>query len=140
MRIALSCVTVLLAVCPLAAAGDNAVVIGTWEGESKCTVPNSPCHDEHVVYRISTDKKDPARLIADADKIVNGTPEFMGTLECQYHADQPRLSCTGSTARKDDWEFQVSGDTMTGTLTLEEQEQKILYRRVNLHRTGAKGK
>jgi hypothetical protein len=34
-----------------------ATVVGSWEGESKCTVTNSPCHDEHVVYRIGAEKQ-----------------------------------------------------------------------------------
>ena len=24
-------------------------VLGSWEGESKCVVPDSPCHDEQVL-------------------------------------------------------------------------------------------
>jgi len=35
---------------------DNAEILGAWEGESKCTLPDSPCHDEHVIYEISADR------------------------------------------------------------------------------------
>ena len=123
------------------AAPDDSAVIGSWEGESKCTVPDSPCHDEHVVYRIAPNKQDPSKLDADAYKIINGAPEFMGTLVCQYHADQSTLSCSGNVHKKDDWEFRISGDTMTGTLTI--GEEKTLYRRVSVRKSNqrkSKGK
>lgn len=113
-----------------------AAVIGSWEGESKCAVPDSPCRDEHVVYRISADKKDPAQLSIDADKIVNGSPQFMGTIVCQYHADQSTLSCTGNTPKQDDWEFHISNDSMTGTLTIGPEKQ--LYRRISVRKTSPK--
>ena len=113
-----------------------AAVLGTWEGESKCTVPDSPCHDEHVLYRIAADKKNPAQLSVDADKIVNGAPQFMGTILCQYRADQATLHCTGNTPKQDDWLFHISGDTMTGTLTIGAKKQ--LYRRIAVHKTSPK--
>ena len=109
---------------------------GSWEGESKCTVHDSPCRDEHVVYRITSDKTNPAQLSIDADKIVDGTPQFMGTIVCQYHATQATLSCTGNTPKQDDWEFLISGDTMTGTLTIGPEKQ--LYRRITVRKTGPK--
>src|SRR5579863_5799898 len=61
-------------------------VLGSWEGESKCTVADSPCHDEHVLYQIAGDKKDPWQLNLDGYKIVDGAPEFMGTLTCTYQS------------------------------------------------------
>ncbi len=82
-------IALLLLIAPAwpQSAESTAAVTGSWEGESKCTAPDSPCHDEHVVYRITADKKNPAQLSIDADKIVNGSPQFMGTIVCQYHAD-----------------------------------------------------
>jgi len=119
-------------------ASDNAEVVGTWEGESKCTVPNSPCRDEHVVYRIAAKKDNPATLTIDADKIVDGSAQFMGSLDCEYRANRSILSCTAHTPKQDDWEFQVSGEAMTGTLKL--GVEKTLYRRVTLRKTHAKEK
>jgi hypothetical protein len=107
-------------------------VLGSWEGDSKCTVPNSPCHDEHVLYQIATDKKDPWQLNLDAYKTVEGAPEFMGTLACHYQSKSGALSCTSSSREKDDWEFHVMGDTMSGRLLID--EGKTLYRRVALRR------
>ena len=106
-------------------------VLGSWEGESKCTVTDSPCHDEHVLYQIAQDKKNPWQLNIDGYKIVDGSPVFMGTLTCSYDSKAGALSCTSSTKDKDDWEFRVFGDTMSGRLLL---DGETLYRRIALHR------
>ena len=138
MRLSLPVIALFLflaSALTLPAARAAADVIGSWEGESKCTVADSPCRDEHVLYRIAIDKKDPARLTMDADKIVNGSSQFMGTLVCQLHPDST-LSCTGNTPRQDDWEFHVSAATMTGTLTIGPERQ--LYRRITVRRTSPK--
>jgi len=113
-------------------AGDKAV-LGSWEGESKCTVPNSPCHDEHVLVQIAEDKKDPFQLNMDAYKIIDGAPDFMGTLTCHYDSKASALSCTSSTKDKDDWEFHAVGDSMTGRLLVD--GGKTLYRRMTLRKT-----
>jgi hypothetical protein len=116
---------------------DSADVIGAWEGESKCTVPDSPCRDEHVVYHIASDKQDATKLTIDADKIVNGKAEFMGTVSCVYHADESLLSCTIVDFQQPNlWEFHISGEAMTGTLVL--GPDKKLYRRVSLRRVREK--
>jgi len=111
-------------------------IIGTWEGESKCTVPNSPCHDEHAVYKIFANKKDPAKFSMDGYKVVNDEAQFMGNLTCEYRPAQSTLSCTANTPKQDDWEFQISGSTMTGTLTI--GSEKTLYRRMSLRKTQPK--
>ncbi len=113
-------------------AAGAATLIGSWEGESKCTVSDSPCHDEHALYRVTVDKKNPAQLNIDGYKVVEGSPQFMGALTCQYHAETAILSCTGNTGKQDDWEFHVAGDTMTGTLTV--GAEKTLYRRINVRK------
>lgn len=114
------------------ARGSDKAVLGSWEGDSKCTVPDSPCHDEHVLYQITEDKKDPFQLNVDAYKFSDGAPVFMGTLGCRYDSKAGVLSCTSSTRQKDDWEFHVMGDSMAGRLMLD--DGKTLYRRVTLHR------
>jgi hypothetical protein len=113
-------------------ASDKAV-LGSWEGDSKCTVPDSPCHDEHVLFQITQDRKDPFQLNLDAYKLIEGNPEFIGTLACSYDSKAGALSCTSSTKDKDDWEFHVMGDAMAGRLMLD--GGKTLYRRVTLHRS-----
>jgi hypothetical protein len=106
-------------------------VIGSWEGDSKCTVPSSPCKDEHVLLQITEDKKDPFQLNLDAYKIVDGAPDFMGTLACHYESKAGALSCTSSNRDKDDWEFHVMGDSMAGRLLVD----KTLYRRITLRKS-----
>src|ERR1700745_285666 len=71
MRISLGAIVVFLFICQAweQEAAGTANVIGSWEGESKCTVPDSPCHDEHALYRITADKKNPAQLNIDGYKI-----------------------------------------------------------------------
>jgi hypothetical protein len=113
-------------------ASDKAV-LGSWEGESKCTVPDSPCHDEHVLYQIAENRKDPFQLNLDAYKVIEGTPEFVVTLACSYESKAGVLSCTSSSKEKDDWEFHLIGDTMSGRLFLD--SGKTLYRRIALHRS-----
>lgn len=126
-------VVIVLTVLRPAWAQSVKAVLGSWEGESKCTVPSSPCHDEHVLYQIAEDKKDPWQLNLDAYKIIEGAPEFMGTLTCHYQSKAGALSCTASTKEKDDWEFHLMGDTMAGRLLLD--DGKTLYRRVTLHKS-----
>ncbi len=107
-------------------------VLGSWEGESKCTVRDSPCHDEHVLYQIAQDKKDPWQLNLDGYKIVDGAPDFMGTLTCHYESKAGALSCTSSNPEKDDWQFHILGDAMTGRLMID--DRKTLYRRITVHK------
>jgi len=118
-------------ICTLSAS--DKAVLGHWEGESKCTIPDSACHDEQVLYQIKEDKKDPFQLNLDAYKLIEGNPEFMGTLACHFESRAGVLSCTSSTRQKDDWEFQVTGDTMSGRLMVD--DGKTLYRRVTVHRS-----
>ena len=128
MRILPAAVAIAILYSAAWSASSSVDVVGVWEGESKCTVANSPCRDEHVVYRISANKDNPKKLTIDADKIVNGSPQFMGTIGCEYHAGQSLLTCTANTPKQDEWELRVAGDTMTGTLKI--GVEKTLYRRI----------
>ncbi len=128
---AVTCLLVSLAFAHHGAAAPDHPVKGTWEGESKCTVPDSPCHDEHVIYEIADDTKVAGLLNVDAYKIVKGEKQFMGALACTWST--PRLRCSGNPHRQDEWLFVVAGDRMTGTLTLD--GGKLLYRRVSVTRS-----
>jgi hypothetical protein len=137
-----TCFVLVLVLAPLLSAlpqkASRASFLGAWEGESKCTVPDSPCHDEQVLFSISVDNKDPYQLKLDAYKLVDGAPDFMGTLTCQDHTRQSALSCTGDTSQKDDWEFHLFGDAMSGTLRID--DGKTLYRRLTLRKSRAAAK
>jgi hypothetical protein len=121
----------VVGVMVLSLSASDKAVLGSWEGDSKCMVADSPCHDEHVLYQIAENKKDPFQLNLDGYKIVDGAPEFIGTLTCHFESKTGALSCTSSTKDKDDWEFHVMGDAMSGRLMI---EGKTLYRRITLHR------
>lgn len=116
---------------------DNSEILGAWEGESKCTVPDSPCHDEHVIYEIAADKDASGGLKMDGYKVANGERVFMGTLRCEYQAAKKVLSCTSRGKDSDDWEYTLSGDTLEGTLTI---NGKTLYRKITTKRVTVSGR
>jgi len=107
-------------------------VIGTWQGDSTCTVPASPCHDEQALYRVKPDKNDPDKLQMEMFKVVNKRPEFMGDLSCQYAAEDKVLACTGNTPKRDLWTFHLTDSGMEGTLTV--GKEKSLYRKITLQK------
>ena len=102
--------------------------IGTWEGESLCTVPSSPCHSEHVVYEIKPDEKAQGKITIDAFKIVNGEKLFMGALGCTWNAEESTVSC--HYREDDDWSFKISGKEMKGELHVGKERQ--LYRKISV--------
>ena len=100
-------------------------VAGDWTGESICTVKNSPCHDEQVIYHI-TEPDSAGNLKIQADKVVNGTPEDMGTIDCTYDKKASSIECK---MKNWVWHFIVDGDKMQGTLNMPDG---TLYRRISV--------
>ncbi len=129
--LAAGCLVLITCLSSFSTSTANAKLLGTWEGESKCTDAGSTCRDEHVIYRIATIKHVPGKLALHGYKVQKGQLIFMGTLECA-HPDQATLICTGKTPKKDAWEFKVAGRAMTGTLTL--GEEKLPYRKINVRK------
>jgi hypothetical protein len=68
----------MLALVLLIAAAPPDPVAGRWEGTSLCQVKPSPCHDEHVIYRIAATQ--PRHYRIDGYKLVAGKEDFMGTI------------------------------------------------------------
>jgi hypothetical protein len=135
MRVDMTKLCIILLVCMAAVAETQPVkdVTGDWEGESLCTIKDSPCHDEHVIYHITRDKNDAAKLEISANKLVNGEELYMGSLECMFTEAKQELNCH---YRKDDqWVFKVEGDKMTGTLVVPENR---LYRKISVERKRAR--
>ena len=108
-------------------------VLGDWEGESLCTIKDSPCRDEHVIYHIKPDATDLQKLDVSANKVVKGEELYMGSLTCEFNAAAHELHCQYKPT--DHWDFQISGDTMTGTLIISDDK---LYRRVSVKRVRQK--
>lgn len=116
-------------------------IAGTWEGESICTIRDSPCRDEHVVYEISRNAT-PQNASADARaaldwkmkayKIVNGEKQSMGTLYCSFGEKKNNLSCLTKTRTEVDWEYFLDGDKLSGTLQI--GQEKTLFRKVTAKR------
>jgi hypothetical protein len=100
---------------------------GKWHGTSICTIRDSPCHDEQVVYVVSKPDSSGRHKI-QMDKIVNGQRELMGTLDCVY--DQT-ASVTVCDMQKGVWRFTVTNTKMVGTLTLADGR---LYRNISVSR------
>lgn len=112
----------------LVAASCYAVVdglAGSWSGESICTIRDSPCHDEQVIYHI-TEPDSAGRLAIQADKLVNGQPEDMGTFECTFDKAASLIVCPMKNGK---WEFVVTGNTIKGTLKLPDGR---LYRNISV--------
>jgi hypothetical protein len=102
-------------------------ISGNWEGESICTVRPSPCNDEHVIYHVTVPDKS-GNVKMQADKIVNGQPEFMGAFDCNYDQAAAKLTCPMGNGK---WEFAVTSTTMAGTLKLPDG---TLYRNVSVRK------
>ena len=99
-------------------------LVGDWKGESICQVKNSPCHDEIVVYHIKKEN-DPGKFQADADKIVNGQLQNMGTLHFIYDQKNKTFTCI---FKNGTFKFIIKDDRMEGSLIMTD---KVLYRLIS---------
>jgi hypothetical protein len=79
----------MIAAAFLLAAAAPDPVTGTWEGTSLCQVKPSPCHDEHVIYRVTPTGHGLYRI--DAYKVVDGKKLFMGAIDVQLDPTHTRL-------------------------------------------------
>jgi len=111
----------ILLFCSIFAAG----VAGTWRGESICMIKDSPCHDEQVIYHITEPDRE-GKLKIQADKLVNGKPEDMGTIDCTFDSKTSKLTCP---IPRGVFEFAVTESRMTGTL---KHPDGTLYRKISL--------
>ena len=102
-------------------------------GESICAGDRPACKNEVVVYRFEAVAGKPGVVTLLADKIINGQREPMGKLDCQY--DEAKGTLSGEFTRGQThglWQFQISGDTMEGTLVI--LPARDLARRVKVRR------
>src|SRR6266446_6425186 len=115
------------------ASGQISSLVSDWTGESICIGDNPSCHDEKVVYHISTSANDSTKVSIAADKIVDGKPEPMGTIDLKYDASRQTLSGEAQTARYQLlWEFAIKGNTMEGALSI--LPNKTVARRIKVHK------
>src|SRR4030095_4161101 len=101
-------------------------IAGTWKGTSLCQVKSSPCRDENAVYHISTEANRKTYTM-QANKIVNGAEEEMGSSDAVYDETKHTLTTTTKDrqGRTGVWLFKIDGNQMHGTLTI---DAKTLYR------------
>jgi hypothetical protein len=122
------CILIISTALQLVSAQGKPAIAGIWRGESSCTQKESACRDESVVYRFSPIQDKPGSFSVSADKIVDGKPVNMGTLEFQYVEDQQALICKYAQGV---WRLTFDGSKMAGTLT---RPDGSLFRRVLLHK------
>jgi hypothetical protein len=94
---------------------DEQALVGDWRGDSICVVRPSACHDEKALYRVKKTGDSPNHYIIEADKIVDGKPEYMGTIECTYAPEKHTLTC--STPRLV-LHLALDGKNLNGTMNL----------------------
>ena len=105
-------------------------ISGTWQGTSICQVKGSPCHDEMAIYHTAKGEGNTYRF--QMNKMVNGKEEEMGETLFTYDANNKTLDGVTTSAKgKGLWHFVVKGNTMHGTLTV---DNNVLYRVIDLHK------
>jgi len=135
MKIRISLVIFLLALCAGRGSAQTTSIAGDWSGQSTCTGNNPSCHDEYVVYHISMDFNDPTRVNISADKIVDGKLDWMGNIALKYDAAKQTLIGELQNSRKGIWEFTVKGNIIEGTLSVFTPE-KTVGRRIRVQKNG----
>jgi len=110
------------------ALAEREILAGDWRGDSICTVRPSACHDEKALYHVKAVSGGPNRYRLDADKIVDGKPEFMGSMDCSYATEKRVLTC--STPRLT-LHLTLEGKTLNGTMNLQDG---TLWRNITLRR------
>lgn len=104
---------IVLAMLLAAASADP--IPGSWEGTSLCQVKASPCHDEHVIYRIRATGAPHYRI--DAYKLVNGRQLFMGAIDVTFDAKSSSLQGPVN-GNRGAVTFALKGAHLSGRLTL----------------------
>jgi hypothetical protein len=104
---------------------EDSGIAGDWSGDSICQVPGSACKNEKVVYHISM-SKEAGKVTVSADKIVDGHPVNMGSIDFDYNQQKGTLVSSSS---RGVWRLTVHGKAMNGTLTLPDA---TVYRKISL--------
>ncbi len=91
----------------------SASPLGRWLGESHCVGEHPTCHDEHVVYRISSAGS--RQITLDGSRITGGDTVDMGALSCESSGAEPHISCRIPNGT---WLFSVVDGHLEGVLTL----------------------
>ena len=101
------------AATPTRSNGSTDQLVGTWQGRSLCVTAIPACTDETVVYRIRRTRPHEEAFAIQADKIVDGKDEPMGTIACRFESARQLLMCPMRGAR---WRFRWDGSSLVGVL------------------------
>ena len=112
-------------------AADSNALTGDWRGDSICVVRPSACNDEKALYHFKQLGDQPNRFSLQADKIVNGQAEEMGTMECSYAPEKHALTCS---TPKLVLHLTLKGKSLDGTMNLSDG---TIWRNINLKKDGA---
>lgn len=104
-------------------------LIGDWHGTSVCLVKPSACHDEEALYHVTALAGRPGRFSVQGDKIVDGKPVVMGTMECSYDVQQKLLHCEFERGSID---LTLTGNQLHGHMFLKD---KTPWRKIDLTRS-----
>ena len=116
-----------LALAASAARAEPVSAIGTWRGQSLCTLRPSACKDEVIVYRFARGGSDSA-LVLTATKIVDGREAPLGVVDCSVGDGGRELTCA---TEHGVFRYRIDGRTLSGTLTLTDGR---LFRRISATR------
>ena len=108
----------VLVIGSVPAAGQTRGIVGSWRRTSICIDRERypACKDEQVVYEARVSHTSPDTVTIRADKIVDGSREFMGEYACTLR----EAGAWASEVRTPRYHLllilQVAGDRLTGTL------------------------
>jgi len=120
----------MIAVAVLLAAAAADPIAGIWEGTSLCQVKPSPCHDEHVVYRVASIA--PATYRFEAFKLVEGKEEFLATIDLAFTPARQALDGTvGGPRGSAHVRMTLKNKHLSGSMTLADG---TLYRLIEVDR------
>jgi len=109
----------MIAVALMLAAIAADPISGTWEGTSLCQVKPSPCHDEHVIYRVT--QKGHGMYKLDAYKVVGGKELFMGAIDLAFDSARSELHGTIVGHRgSSEVRLTLKSDHLSGRMTLDD--------------------
>jgi hypothetical protein len=111
---------------PAKPTADDSALIGDWRGDSICVVRPSACNDEKALYHFKKFGNEPNRFSLQADKIVNGNAEGMGTMECSYAPEKHAVTCS---TPKFVLHLTLKGKSLDGTMNLQDG---TLWRNITL--------
>jgi hypothetical protein len=106
---------------------EERTLTGDWRGDSICVVRESACHDEKALYHVKRSGQ-PGRFLVQGDKIVDGKPVPMGSINCTYSSGNRMLSCEFP---KGKLSLKLEGGRLEGSMNLPDG---TLWRKIALQK------